>query len=156
MFCDPTSTPTLLVDVVVPSHSCVLVAAVGPQMCHATEPLNEEIPVTPMVVLSLTNTFASAGAAGIDDAGDCVVSVASTGSVDVSDLHSPSAPRAKSYNVAVNDCEERVSPTNVLKHLPLRPESVRLTPPSKNSAVDSVWVSALPPALVSHGMSVMV
>src|SRR5262249_7649668 len=132
MLVEPRSTPTLPA---LPSHSCVLVVAVGPQMCHEIEPLNVSIPVTLTVVLSLTNTFASGGAAGMDDAGGCVLSVASTGWVDVSDLHSPRVPRAKSYSVAVSDCDERVSPTKALKHVLGIWAFVRLIPPSKNSAV---------------------
>jgi hypothetical protein len=57
----------------------VLDAAVGPQICHEIEPLNESTPVTSTTVLSLTSTRASAGSAGIVVAGGCVLSVASTG-----------------------------------------------------------------------------
>src|SRR5207245_520960 len=52
--------------------------------------------------------------------------------------HSPSTPRAKSNSVAVSDCEERVSPMNVLKHLPPMCAAVRFTPPSKNSETSFV------------------
>src|SRR6266704_2793550 len=113
MFCDPRSTPPL-------SQVAVSFAAVGPQMCHEIEPLNELTPVTSITVLSLTVTLASAGSAGMDDPGGCDVSVASTGVVAVDDVHSPSLPRAKSNNVAVSDCEERVSPMKTLKQCPPR------------------------------------
>jgi len=76
------------------------------------------------------------------------------GVVVVVEWHSPSEPRAKSNSVAVRDCEERVSPTKVLKHLPERPVVVRLMPPSKNSPGSSVLPSpvVLPLLFVSHGV----
>src|SRR4051812_47314721 len=95
MLCEPRSTPTqptvvvehagveLAVD---PSHSCVLVDAVGPQMCHEIDPVKELRPVTVTVVLSLTAIAASLESAGIVDAGEASVVpavAASTGLVTV-------------------------------------------------------------------------
>ena len=128
MLADPRSTPPV-------SQVAVLFAAVGPQMWNDTEPWNEGTPATLITALSLTRTFASAGAAGIDDAGASAVFVASTGAVVVDDVHSPMLPRAKSNSVAVSDWDERVSPMKTLKHLPPRPLCVRSRPPSKNSEV---------------------
>src|SRR5438309_9422714 len=103
MLVEPRSTPPV-------SHVAVLFAAVGPQMWNETEPVNDGTPLTVITALSLTRTLASAGAAGMDDAGGRAVLIASTGVVVVDDVHSPMLPRAKSNSVAVNDCEERVSP----------------------------------------------
>src|SRR5262245_53789986 len=41
--------------------------------------------------------------------------------------------KTKSFNVAVIDCEERVSTRKLAKHSPARPKAVRFRPPSKNS-----------------------
>ena len=54
--------------------------------------------------------------------------------------------------VAVSDCDERVSPTNVLKHLPPRFSVVRSIPPSKNSDGWRVWPTLSSVLAVSHGV----
>ena len=68
---------------------------------------------------------------------------------------SPSWPREKSNSVAVKDCEERVSARNVVKHLPPRSLSVRLTPPSKNSACRRLWPTPSSLFAVSHGVVIV-
>src|SRR4051812_13903732 len=56
--------------------------------------------------------------------------------------------------VAVGDCDERVSPTNVLKHLSPKPVWVRLIPPSKNSPVSSEEPTEVF-LTVSHGVEIV-
>src|SRR5262245_20550470 len=97
--------------------------ASGPHRLNLTVPLNWGTPNTLIVAESLLVTWALAGITVLEPA-------SGVGVVVVVERHSPSERRAKSNSVAVRDCEERVSPTKVLKHLPARPVSVRLMPPS--------------------------
>src|SRR5262245_13263111 len=115
---------SVVVEIVTPPvWQLVVPAASGPHRLNLTVPLNWGTPNTLIVAESLLVTWALAGITVLEPA-------SGVGVVVVVERHSPSEPRAKSNSVAVRDCEERVSPTKVLKHLPARPVSVRLMPPS--------------------------
>src|SRR4051812_36572199 len=94
------------------SHVVVDAAASGPHRWNVRLALYEDTPVTVTTALSDVDR--------VPDAGMTFEVPVGVGVVTVVEEHSPSVPSAKSKSVAVSDCDERVSPVKVLKHLPAR------------------------------------
>src|SRR5512132_1745137 len=120
----------------------------GPQRKNVTSPPKSVDPVTVTSAWSLTVTdpvpIESPPAGIVPPAPVC-------GVVTVLERHCPSWPREKSCRFAPSSCEARVLARNVLKHLPPRPLSVRLIPPSKNSRVSRLCPTVVL-FTVSHGV----
>ena len=129
-------------------HTVVLSAANGPHRWNTTEPVKDATPFTVTCAVSVTLLITPL-------AGICAPPGPIDGVVSVVETHSPILPLAKSNRVAVNDCEERVSPMKTLKQCPARFVLVRFSPPSKNSETRRPWPTPSVFSDVSHGVLIV-